>query len=374
MLAGAATALIALAVLGVVVMTSGVYSVAASRGHWEITRQILEFAMKRSIATHSWFAPRPPPLDDPDLVQLGAGHFLRGCAPCHSAPGEPKSPIVERMLPSPPRLSLTTHTWSDVELFWIVKHGIKYTGMPAWPGQARDDEVWAMVAFLRQLPQMSVDEYRSMAEGGRDREKAASLDLPHYDRQSALITECARCHGDESSPPQSRLVPQLSGQTAAYLERALKDYANGTRQSGTMQPQAIVLDENERAAIAAHYARARRQEHARPAASIEPIERGRRIANEGVVRDGIPPCLGCHAGRSAESFPLLSGQPAAYLIQQLKLWRAGHRAQTVQGAIMAPIARRLSDAQIEDVAAYFEGRNLSDDIRAAPVTVSGDAR
>ena len=373
MLAGAAAALIALAVLGVVVMTSGAYSVAASRGHWEITRQILEFAMKRSIATHSWFAPRPPPLDDSDLVQLGAGHFLRGCAPCHSAPGEPKSPIVEQMLPSPPQLHLTALAWSDVELFWIVKHGIKYTGMPAWPGQARDDEVWAMVAFLRRLPKMSVDEYRAMAEGKRDREKAASLDLPHMDRQAALVAECARCHGDADSAPQSRLVPRLSGQAVAYFERALNDYAIGLRQSGTMQPQAVALDEKERADIAAYYARAAKQGQQAPAPADQ-VERGHRIANDGVVREGIPACLECHGGRAKTSFPRLAGQSARYLAQQLKLWRAGHRAQTAQGAIMAPIAIRLSDRQIEDVAAYFESRNPSDDARGPGVEVSRDAR
>jgi cytochrome c553 len=373
MLIGAAGVLIGLAVLGVLVMASGVYSVAASRGHWEITRQVLEFAMKRSIVTHSWFAPQPPPLDDPDLVRLGAGHFLRGCAPCHSAPGEAKSPIVERMLPSPPQLHLTAQSWSDVELFWIVKHGIKYTGMPAWPGRARDDEVWAMVAFLRRLPQMSVDEYRAMAEGRVERDRAPSIDLPHVDRQAALVAECARCHGDVDSAPQSRLVPRLSGQAAVYLERALNDYAIGLRQSGTMQPQAVALEEKERADIADYYARAAKQEK-KSEAPADRVERGRRIANDGVSREGIPACLECHGARGKTSFPRLAGQSARYLAQQLKLWRAGQRAQTAQGAIMAPIAIRLSDRQIEDVAAYFETRKPSDDLRRSDVEVSRDAR
>ena len=268
---------------------------------------------------------------------------------------------------------MTALAWSDVELFWIVKHGIKYTGMPAWPGQARDDEVWAMVAFLRRLPQMSVDEYRSMAEGGRDREKAASLDLPHMDRQAALVAECARCHGDADSAPQSRLVPRLSGQAVAYFERALNDYAIGLRQSGTMQPPAVALDEKERADIAAYYARAAKQGQQAPAPADQ-VERGLRIANDGVAREGIPACLECHGGRARTSFPRLAGQSARYLAQQLKLWRAGHRAQTAQGAIMAPIAIRLSDRQIEDVAAYFESRNPSDDARGPGVEVSRDAR
>jgi cytochrome c553 len=229
-----------------------------------------------------------------------------------------------------------------------------------------------MVAFLRRLPTLSVDEYRAMAEGKGDREKAASIDLPHIDRQAAVIAECARCHGDEDAPAESRLVPQLSGQTLAYLQRALDDYATGARQSGTMQPQAVALDEKERVAIASYYAQIAKVSAGQ--FSTESVERGRRIASEGIVREGIPPCLGCHGGRSADSFPLLSGQSSAYLIQQLKLWRNGLRAQTAQGAIMAAIAVRLSDRQIEDTAAYFQSRNPSEDARPAPIAISRDGR
>ena len=57
------------------------------------------------------------------------------------------------MLPVPPDLSATVDEWTDAQLFRIVKHGIRFTGMPAWPTQTRDDEVWMMVAFLRALPE-----------------------------------------------------------------------------------------------------------------------------------------------------------------------------------------------------------------------------
>jgi mono/diheme cytochrome c family protein len=55
------------------------------------------------------------------------------------------------MLPQPPDLADVVGEWNNAQLFRIVKHGVRFTGMPAWPMQDRDDEVWAMVAFLREL-------------------------------------------------------------------------------------------------------------------------------------------------------------------------------------------------------------------------------
>ena len=89
-------------------------------------------------------------------------------------------------------------------------------------------------------------------------------------------------------------------------------------------------------------------------AAPDQIERGKRLASSGAPEKGIPPCLACHAGKSAATFPKLDGQHAAYIVGQLRLWRRGLRDRTVQGAIMAAIAPRLTDEQVEDVAAYFE--------------------
>jgi mono/diheme cytochrome c family protein len=133
--------LVLLAVGALLFAWSGLYSVAASRGHWAPVRWFLTFAMQNSVETHAPETPVPP-LSDPGLVQLGAAHYYGGCAPCHGAPGDPGSPVVNRMLPDPPPLAGAAHEWTANELFWIVKNGIKYTGMPAWPAEERADEVW----------------------------------------------------------------------------------------------------------------------------------------------------------------------------------------------------------------------------------------
>src|SRR5687767_11253186 len=180
----------------------GIYSVAASRGHWAITDWILEFGMRRSVATHS-LAVDAPRLDDDNLIRLGAAHFHGGCAQCHGAPGVPRNPLVQGMLPEPPDLALVAGRWRDRELFWIVKHGIKYTGMPAWPSLERDDEVWAVVAFLRKLPALNVAAYRELAMGEVEVPPESGRDLALGRVAEQAVSGCARCHGADARGPRS---------------------------------------------------------------------------------------------------------------------------------------------------------------------------
>ncbi len=88
-----------------------------------------------------------PPLDGDDRLRRGAAHYQQGCAPCHGSPAGPSMQVVRTMLPEPSDLKELVPTWKSNELFWIVKNGLKYTGMPAWPTQQRDDEVWDMVGL-----------------------------------------------------------------------------------------------------------------------------------------------------------------------------------------------------------------------------------
>jgi cytochrome c553 len=333
---------------------SGVYNVAASRGHFAGTAKILEIAMRQSVRAHSWHL-QSPPLDNSDMVRLGASHYHGGCAPCHGAPGDPKNPIVQHMLPLPTHLPAAVHDWSAEELFWIVKNGIKYTGMPAWVARGRDDEVWSIVAFLRRLPAMQPQEYRSLALGNADQNPRGAHEIMDFGADAAVISACARCHDDETDPPQSRLVPKLAGQSAQYLKTALQNYASGLRQSGIMQSVAAELDQDEVLELSSYYA-------GLPANGLPPRERalsdrigrGRMLATAGNTANGIPPCLACHGAQARPSYPRLAGQYREYLAQQLLLLRKGLRDQTPQGTIMTWIARRLSDSQIQDVAEFFE--------------------
>lgn len=351
--AGAGAVLLVLGAGAAAVVLSGAYNVAASRDHFWITRLIIELALDRSVSLRSTFVPAPPDLDDPDLIRLGAAHYQGECALCHGEPGRPRNPIVTRMLPQPPFFGDGVRGWTRDEQFWIAKHGLKMTGMPAFVSLARDDEVWAVIAFLQKLP-MPRAQYLRLARGHATPPETTARDVVEAGDTLAL-TQCARCHDSADAAPLSRHVPRLAGQSEAYLLRAIGDYAVGRRDSGIMQPVAGALTADESESLARYYARlapaAEARTDAQPAQAM--VARGADIAMRGVRGDGIPPCLACHGPEGAAVFPRLAGQYAPYIRTQLRLWQQGLRDRSGYGEIMATIARRLSEEQIDAVAAYF---------------------
>lgn len=346
-------AVAALATLGFLFLWSGVYSVAASRGHWAIMEWLLTFAMRSSVKTHA-LGVDVPPLDSADLATLGAAHFHNGCAFCHGAPGVPISPVARSMLPPPPDLATQMRPWRDRELFWIVRNGIKYTGMPAWAAQQRDDEVWAMVAFLKRLRSLDPRGYRDLAMGNVEVAPQSGREVATSETMSAAVGACARCHGAGTDGPPSALVPILHGQPAEFLTAALEAYAGGRRASGIMQPVASDLLREELDRVARYYASLRplaaRTDRPVDAAAIE---RGRVVAEQGDANAKVPACKDCHGADALKIYPRLAAQNAPYMTNRLRLWKGGLPPGTESESIMAPIARALIDRQIDDVVAYY---------------------
>lgn len=360
-LLGAVAMLAGLGLAGLFVLTTGIYSVAASRGHFPWTDLLLQVGMRRSVAFHSNFVPAPPAnLSDENLVRLGAAHYFKGCAFCHGAPGKIESPVTRGMLPPPPDLAGQVAKWSDKELFWLVHNGLKYTGMPGWPALSRGDEVWPVIAFLRRLPNMSEAEYLRLAHGSTQPQRPQDVATSSFQR---IVADCARCHGDKSIAPSSNLVPGLSGQKEEYLALALENYANGKRPSGIMEPLAAELDADLRKRIARYFAQ-------QPTPKVmsnkqsPPDAKGEAIALNGIPERGIPACTSCHSANSAATFPRLSTLSAHYLERQLKNYKGGLHDATAHGAIMSAIAKRLSDEEIAVISRYFEQRDPRDDTRA----------
>jgi mono/diheme cytochrome c family protein len=146
---------LALGAMGALVFIySGFYNVAATDHHWPITHWAIETGRMRSIQVHAANIPALPSLDDNVKIAMGTEHFAAHCAVCHGAPGVPHGDIAQGLYPPPPDLTKSAQRYSAAELFWILKNGIKSTGMPAWNDHS-DDELWATVAFLEKLPGMT---------------------------------------------------------------------------------------------------------------------------------------------------------------------------------------------------------------------------
>jgi cytochrome c553 len=346
------------------VVVSGIVPLGASGGHWAVTTWLLDFTKRRSVATHS-IGVTPPPLDDPAMVLKGAGHYDLGCRPCHGTPGRPLPAVTAHSTPPPPDLRDGVGRWTPAELFTIVRHGIKFTGMPAWPAETRDDEVWAVVAFLARLPGLDASSYDRLVLGPPAATPAAiAVTAPSPPAVADLIrARCGHCHGADGRGRESPAFPRLAGQKAQYLRLALSAYAGGRRHSGTMTPVAVALDAGTMSAVADHYAAlpgtpsgSAHPSSGRPAAADAAVTRGGEIARLGIPGQGVPRCVECHgpaATRRNAAYPRLAGQFAPYLELQLQLFAEGRRGGSPFAHLMRDVAPRLTPAQRRDVAAWF---------------------
>jgi mono/diheme cytochrome c family protein len=151
---------------GIAFVYSGAYYVGADQPHWSMTSWLFNEARNRSIRAHASGIAVPGGLDDPARILAGVAHFAEHCVVCHGAPGAERGDIAEGLSPRPPNLADAARCYTPAELFWIVKHGIRMTGMPAWRDHS-DDELWATVAFLEKLPGMTDLDYAKLLAASR---------------------------------------------------------------------------------------------------------------------------------------------------------------------------------------------------------------
>jgi len=158
--------LAALAIAGVLggyaVMVSGIYNVASTSQHLQFVHSILEKGMHYSVRFHARKIVAPP-LDDKQLVRSGAVLYQANCVECHGAPGVAPRGIGMGMQPIPGPLVDATSKWDAGQMYWIVRHGIKMSGMPAWEYRLQDEELWQLIAFMQQMPQLSPADYAELS-------------------------------------------------------------------------------------------------------------------------------------------------------------------------------------------------------------------
>ena len=225
----------ALATLGVVGVAgfiwTGLYNVGATRQHLQPVFSVLEVAMHRSVRLHARNI-APPPLEDEAMIRRGATCFQDKCEQCHGAPGVAQGDIGKGMQPLPGPLVDAMQNFHPRELYWITRHGIRLSGMPAWEFRLTDSEIWDVVAFLQRLPTLTPQAYAEMAGGpsaggavseaprqgvtascGRD-PNAAPARAPDAARGKQALYQyaCSACHtipGVTSSSPN--VGPPLEG-------------------------------------------------------------------------------------------------------------------------------------------------------------------
>ena len=186
--------------------------------------------------------------------------------------------------------------------------------------------------------------------------------LPKADlvKGQAIATKvCIACHGVDGNSA-APINPNLAGQIPEYLHKQLTNFkpaADGkaARANSVMLGFASTLSDEDMRNVAAYYA----SQKPKPGAARNPdtLALGQKLWRGGDVGRGLPACAACHGATGAGipvQYPRLKGQHADYIAAQLKAFRAGERANDLNG-MMRTIAGKMSDAEIKAVADYAAG-------------------
>jgi len=158
--------LIGASVIGGAFIWSGAFNIAANDKHWDITTSMLEVMRDKSIAKRSQSLTAPN-LTDKERIARAAPNYAAMCATCHLSPRVDKSELFEGLYPQPPAFAKASHIpQSPEDTFWVIKNGLKMTGMPAWGIYNSDRQIWDLVALVNTISTMSAKEYQTLVDAG----------------------------------------------------------------------------------------------------------------------------------------------------------------------------------------------------------------
>ena len=153
--------LLALLALSLVFIYSGWYNVSANEPESGIVEWVLNTTKDKSIESRSKDI-TVPDLNDSSMIIEGFEHYNEMCVGCHGAPGNEETELTKALNPPAPYLVEGAKEIDPKDLFWITKNGIRMTGMPAWGKTHSDEKIWAIVAFVKQLSNITAEDYKKM--------------------------------------------------------------------------------------------------------------------------------------------------------------------------------------------------------------------
>lgn len=219
---------------------SGMYNIGADDAHLRPTYTMLRLMRERSIIRHARDI-EVPQLEDAALIRQGAGNYDSMCKGCHLAPAMGETELSKGLYPSPPDFSRLEPV-DPAHAFWVTKHGIKASGMPAW-GRSMDDEfIWGMVAFLQQLPRLDAAAYKALVAssgghshgGGETRPGADAESTPDdHGAMEGMPTDESGPHAHPPGTPVDHHEPTTTPKVTSEPPLALVEHrhADGTVES-----------------------------------------------------------------------------------------------------------------------------------------------
>jgi mono/diheme cytochrome c family protein len=150
------------AIAAAVYFFGGFYNVGQTADNPAIVDWALASVRGASVVARGTETP-PANLDDPETVKAGARIYSTiGCVHCHGGPGVKWTKFSEGLKPAPADLNAMAKQRTASQLFWAIKNGIKFTGMPSFGmAGASDQDIWSIAAFVKKMPTVSDDEYKA---------------------------------------------------------------------------------------------------------------------------------------------------------------------------------------------------------------------
>jgi mono/diheme cytochrome c family protein len=139
---------------------AGVFDVAATKHHTALSFYVLHYAMERSVKARVHYIVPPKDLGDGQRIASGMALYKEHCAKCHGGPGVGPEAIALSMRPEPPNLVEPGRDWPDREIYWVIKHGVKMSGMPGWEYRLSEREMWDLTAFTKAMHTISPLDYK----------------------------------------------------------------------------------------------------------------------------------------------------------------------------------------------------------------------
>ncbi len=217
------------ALLGAVVVWAGLYDISATAQHVQPVYAVLEVTMRHSVQRRAAAIVVPPSYDSAERIRRGAACYRDSCVQCHGGPGVPSQVIGMAMQPVPGSLIGAARSWHARELYWITRHGIKMSGMPAWQYHLSESDLWSVVALVRLLPEVTPSAYADLMTQVRDQRceaaapasaTAIGVDRPNT-RTGALALRMYGCHACHAIPGVTGSQPQVGPPLAGFASRQL---------------------------------------------------------------------------------------------------------------------------------------------------------
>ncbi len=200
-----------------IVWRAGWYDIGATNQHWQAVHSLLEGGMRHSVQRRS--AHIAVPAMGQAQIRIGAAVYRDNCVQCHGAPGVAQNDLGKAMQPVPGPLMDVARRWRPAELYYITRHGIKMSGMPAWEFHLSEQELWGVVAFMQALPALSAPAYAQLAlaqplDVTGERIGAQFKGPGNAERGRVALTQyaCNACH----------IIPGVTG-PRVYVGRPLDD-------------------------------------------------------------------------------------------------------------------------------------------------------